>query len=596
MKTINLDTQQTQAVQATDNNILCIAGPGSGKTRVLVERTAHLIENCGVSPHEILLITFTRMAAGEMRKRIEDRVGDQARHIEIGTFHSFALKTLKRFGDLIGYRHTCNLTVYGEWESAYLLKETAIDMGVYVKGKWKVPKREVDRVFNHYYATGEVPTENSPVWPLFWAFIDRCKENQSLTYGGLLVGLRLLLPQIEKYLKFKHIMVDEAHDNTTIQWDLVKEIQNSCAGSLFVVCDLDQSIFSFRSAVPRWILDHQSEFTVYKLENNYRSVPEIVEAANNLISHNTERIEKTMRPVRVDSTMKAVTIKDSNADSKGLAKFIKNSFKKNSEYLYGLKDTVVLSRIHALLDKLSEELTALGVPHEKIGRKTELVESEEFRRFHAFLKLIVNPFDNFSFLLVREILGLTREHYQEIRYRSSQEGKSHFQAFQEWYSTRFPSGGLLVDAFEFIGKAFYSSDPDEPLGADLSLEIATFINQYIDDNPDATIQQYLDWLALWGIQDELAEDHGDKVRLMTVFAAKGLEFPVVLLIGCNEGIMPSKQAVAAGNVEEERRLFYVAFTRAMERFIGCVRPEISEGKGGKVYDNPVSRFIKEMNE
>jgi DNA helicase-2/ATP-dependent DNA helicase PcrA len=574
-----LDEQQQAVVESTAKNILCVAGPGSGKTRTLIERTAHLIESKKVSPSELVLFTFTRHAAQEMRTRLQDRIGDKARRVTIGTFHAIALSLFHRFGDLAGYRPR-SITVYGNFEEEFLLKECARDLGFYNGKSWKVPKKVITEAFNEYYHNGKPPKEDHPGYALFKEFNVRTKENNSMTYGDLLVRLRELLPQISKYLSWKHIMVDESHDNNLIQWELVLKIQEDCAASLFVVTDLDQSIYKWRGAFPEWILKNQWRFTIFKLENNYRSVPAIVEASNRLIKHNIERIPKTMRATRYQDPIADVIEIIPNSDSGAIASLI------SEIRAYDSRGMVVLSRIHALLDKLSVELTALNIPHVKIGRKTALVESEEFRKFHAFLKLLINPFDNFSFLLIRDLIGVSREEYNKIRLGATQESKSHFQV---WFSSNnnydfFGETYTILESVEYLNKNF----------PELSQESYIFALEWEKGNPNGTITEYLDWLATYDIQDEIEEDHSDKVQLMTIHAAKGLEFPVVIVAGCNEGILPGKQAINSGEIGEERRLFYVAMTRAKDNLILTVRPEKKEDEFGRVHESPVSRFINEM--
>jgi len=187
---MRIDDQQREVVESQSKNILCIAGPGSGKTRTLVERVAYLIEQRKVSSHELVLFTFTRNAAQEMRKRIEARIGISAHKVQIGTFHSIALNLLHRFGDLIGYKAD-HITVYGSFEEEYLLRECAIDLGIYRRKSWMPPKKKVSKVLNDYYFRGEEPGEDNPCRIIFNEFIARCKENQSLTFGGLLVGFKL---------------------------------------------------------------------------------------------------------------------------------------------------------------------------------------------------------------------------------------------------------------------------------------------------------------------------------------------------------------------------------------------------------------------
>jgi DNA helicase-2/ATP-dependent DNA helicase PcrA len=277
-----------------------------------------------------------------------------------------------------------------------------------------------------------------------------------------------------------------------------------------------------------------------------------------------------------------------NSDSGAIASLI------SEIRAYDSRGMVVLSRIHALLDKLSVELTALNIPHVKIGRKTALVESEEFRRFHAFLKLLVNPFDNFSFLLIRDLIGVSREEYNKIRLQATQESKSHFQV---WRSIDHDS--IFCAFFDSIEQWCFNEVISALAGTEFpwTFDVKP-INDFIFDwsgKNGGGVTDYLDWLATWDIQEELTEEkETDKVQLMTVHASKGLEFPVVIVAGCNEGILPSQQAINSGEIEEERRLMYVAMTRAMDNLILTVRPEKKEDAFGRVQENPVSRFIKEL--
>jgi DNA helicase-2/ATP-dependent DNA helicase PcrA len=258
------------------------------------------------------------------------------------------------------------------------------------------------------------------------------------------------------------------------------------------------------------------------------------------------------------------------------------------------KDAAILYRNHFLGKKLSELLTNLNFPHTRIGANEDLMDTMEFRVFHAFLKLIQNPHDSFSFLLVRELLGVTRKQYGEIRMKSTLTYKSHF---QEWWK----SGMADEPTTEFFSK---STPDDSPvLLADRIQEtwpfdspaIMEFIDKWMDEEGEGTLEDYLSWLATYDLQDEIKEQD-DKLKLMTIHSAKGLEWPTVMIIGCNDGILPSKQAIEAGDdeIESERRLMYVAVTRARDSLILAVRPELTQGENGKYYENPESRFLGEI--
>lgn len=585
---MNLDLQQQAAVTTQSRRALVVAGAGSGKTRVLTERIAYLTEN-HVSPFEILCWTFTRKAAGEMRERLEKRIGSKAHNITMGTMHAVGLRMLQRFGEVLGLRPD-NITVYSAWEEEYLLKEVAREIG-FLKKSWSIPKKNIDAMFSDYYERGVEPGELDPIKPLFDAFIQRCRENNALTYGGLLTGLRLLIPTMAKHLHIKHILVDEVQDLDPIQWAIINELNRAFLASLFVVGDADQSIYSFRGAVPEYIIEHQHEFDIYHLETNYRSVPGIVEASNRLIRNNVQRIDKTMVAARSGAY--------ETADDVQTWKGVDSAWLANHLELWGddqRANTAILARVHALLKKLSMELATRGVPHTYVGQKSALTNSEEFRRFHAFLKLTVNPCDNFAFLLIKDLIGLDAADYSLIRVKAATDGLSHLQALK----TLQDVGKLWSDTFEHLSCTDLVSIL---LGLETMLtyssqwlpgfaEAQIFAIEWSQQNPNGTIKQYLDWLATYDLQDELSEDQ-DGLVLMTVHAAKGLEWPNVIIAGANEGICPSKQAIAADEISEERRLMYVAMTRARDQLVVTVRPERTE-KDDRVCESPMSRFVGEM--
>jgi DNA helicase-2/ATP-dependent DNA helicase PcrA len=559
---------------------LVLSAAGSGKTRTLIERIAYLVETQQVSPYEIMSFSFTRKASGEIQSRLVERIGNKAYHCQLGTMHSIGLQMIQRFGDVIGLK-TKQITVYGDWESEYLLKDVAMTLGLHSGKGWKkIKKGDIDEVFELYYSSGTEPDELNPVHDLFKAFFARCRENNSMVYGTLLTGLKELIPTMAKYLNIKHILVDEVQDIDTLQWQIIRGMESAFGASLFVVGDLDQAIFSFRGSRPEYLLEHQHEFDIYRLENNYRSRASIVEAANRLIHHNVDRLPMTMVATRTsgDTGLDARVLR--NMDSEALRKYV-------GETPVG-KPMTILSRNHSLLIKLSQLLEEAHIDHRYIGKETKMTNSEEFRRFHAFLKLIVNPYDNFAFLLLKDIIGLSSHEYAQIRQDAATEGNSHFQIFHEqdgsyteWYAD---SDANLIDVADRLPFAF-------PWPFDVR-PIMDFISKYAEDKRNPTVQGYLDWLATIDIQDEVKEDY-EGLILMTIHAAKGLEWDTVIVAGCNEEILPSKQAIRDGNVEEERRLAYVACTRARDTLVMTVRPEVTE-LNGRVYENPVSRFIGEM--
>ena len=593
MPEINLDAEQLAATRTDSRQALVLAGPGSGKTRCITERAAWLIEERNVSPSELLLVTFTRFAANEMRTRLKDRIGRQADKVQIGTFHATALSLLRRFGDLLGYKPRA-LTVYSEHESDYLLKEVAIDLGVYNGKAWNPRKGEIVKVFDRYYQEGFLPKEDHPARRVFEEFNLRCYENNSLGFGGLMVQFRNLIPEISQYLHWKHLIQDEGHDADRLQIEILRLLQHTLNASIYVVLDLDQTLYSWRGACPDYWLDHQGEFDIFPLVNNYRSCRQIVEPASRLIEYNQDRIPCPMVATRLEEgTIKIMEGMDTEELYTKI--FKRYEFDKN---------TAVLARSHFLLKKLAERLDDGGIPYSYIGKKTELLSTDHFCMVHALLKLIVNPFDNFSFLVVRNLLGVSKKAYNEIRLTAAQEDKSHFKV---WYDCAEivpirnlfqmddgPDGvwsfrEILLRVVDFLDES--GADPF------FTREALSLAREWMADTPNGTLAEYLAWLATYAVQDEIREDD-DRMKLMSVHQAKGLEWNRVILIGLNEGILPSRQSVEAGDgeIEAERRIMFVACTRAKDTLILAVRPEQETTETGRVYSNPRSRFLTEMQD
>ena len=582
---IELSREQAAAVFTDSKKALVLAGAGSGKTRVLTARKEHLITSCKVSPSEVLSFTFTRKAAGEMKARLEAAIGSKAFGVTMGTMHGVALNFLQRFGEMVGLRPGM-ITVYSAWEEQFLLKEVAIELGYHTGKTWKgVRKKDIDAAFHLFYTAGLRNPEAGLESEIMDAFFLRCHENNALTYGTILIQFLELLPKIYHMLNLRHVMIDEVQDNDPLQWEIVNKLCALCKASLFAVGDIDQSIYAFRGADPEYLVRHQGEFDIFRLETNYRSDGNVVAAANNLIGHNSNRLEKTM--VAFEDAQTPIRYQ-SEADSQGLFKMIQGLDMRSPGVM-----RAVLARNHFMLEKLSTLLTQAGVTHDYVGKKTTLTRSEEFRRFHAFLKLIVNPYDNFSFLLIRDYLGLPRAEYKDIRMRSVQEYKSHYQAWCDVYD---PEG--ISHCWEAWFKASEPTDihtvvdwmKDVEFGFDPE-PIFDFVYLWMLENVDKTIDDYLNWLSTYDLQDEIPENPAN-LQLMTIHASKGLEWPTVIVAGLNEGIFPSKHAFRnPAELESERRLAYVAFTRAEDQLVMTSRPVKPDEGGNPRY--PVSRFIME---
>jgi superfamily I DNA/RNA helicase len=579
---MRLSKEQEKAAHSESKRLLLIAGAGSGKTRTMIARMVYLIQEKNVSPYELAVLTFTRRAAGEIKERLIKEIGSKAAKITAGTIHSVALNYLQRFGELVGLKPG-KITVYSPWEEEFLLKEVAKEMGFHNGKTWKgVKKYQIDGAFYLYYTSGILIKDNDKALEIMTAFFQRCKENNALTYGTILTEFKRLIPLIGQFMGLRHVLCDEVQDNDPLQWSILNDICKACNASLFAVGDPRQSIYSFRGADPAYLTRNKHLFDIYNLKDNYRSSANIVEAANNLIGHNGGELGEPMRAIRERSSNIRI---ENNMDSENIKIFI-DSYKD-----FGiLENTAILARNHWLLEKLSRLLTESHIKHEYIGKKTAMTRSEPFRRFHAFLKLIVNPFDNFSFLLIKDYLGLSQSHYSDIRMLSCVEFQSHFETWkavhvnetytwQKWFkSSENTDMASVVDWMKDVEFEFGTSD------------IFDFVYGWMLDNYDGTIEGYLSWLATWDISDEVKEE-SEGLMLLTGHSAKGLEFPTVILCGLNEGIFPSKQSIGKDQVSDERNLFYVCMTRAEDQLILTSRP--LKKNDDLFIENPVSRFITE---
>ena len=575
---MKLSKEQQKAAHTDSKKVLVLAGAGSGKSRTLVGRVEYLIKEKNISPYEIMCITFTRLAANELVEKLNETIGSAAYNITTGTIHGMALNYLQRFGELAGLTPG-KITIYSQWESDFLLKEVAKDIGYHTGKAWKkVKKGEVDAAFNLFYTTGAINPEWVEVNLLMNAFFARCRENNALTYGTILTTFKKIIPEIYEYLPLFHIMVDEVQDNDPLQWEIINQLCKYTGADLFAVGDIRQSIFSFRGADPEYLIRNQNQFDLYNLKDNYRSSATIVEAANRLISHNHLSMGEPMEAMR-DLGRKIEVVEDMDSDRiSGLCAFYQNS------------NCAVLSRIHGLLKKLSRLLDEAGIKHEYIGKKSGLVKSEEFRRFHSFLKLIVNPFDNFSFLLIKDYLGLSAEEYGEIRLKAVQNSISHFRVWQdanmggigstwiEWFVNS--ETGDFHTVIDWLKDVEWGFDPEE---------IFNFVYSWMIEHPASSIDQYLNWVATFDVSDE-TKDESPGLKLMTIHAAKGLEFSTVIIAGMNDGIFPDSRSAKENDLVSELRLAYVALTRSKDQLILTSRP-VKKDKSGRP-SGEASRFIE----
>lgn len=598
--TVHLDDQQLVAVMSDHDKTLVVAGAGSGKTRVLVERIDHIL-NLGASPYEIIALTFTRKAAGEMKTRMETLMGRQARKITVGTSHSIAAEMIRRYDPT-----RSGSSIYGPIETNLVLKDVATEIGAFKK-TWKPARAIIDKVMLDYATTGTLPEPDHAAHDVFQAFRHRCAQNRALTYDDLLVEFWALIPTLSKYLNWKYILVDESQDLTPLQWEIINDISKYFGASIYAVGDLDQSIYRFRGAAPKYLLTNCQDYTTFVLETNYRSLPGIVDAGNKVIRNNKNRIEKTSAAFRGTFDAEVCPVKViRDVDSAGIVSMVGHRPKG--------EEVAVLARNHFLLKKVSKLLTEKNIDHTYAGSKNDMLRELPAITLHSFLRLCVNPMDNFSFMVIRKIIGVTDQEYAEIRLKATMERVGHLSAwltskalnnrFSEFFRQNSGKGARLPEALiDLIEMAGLSTDPHD-LTKCWNMDVApviNFANGWINDNQngDVLIQSYLDYLALFDVQDELAVGGPDapplpSVTLSTVHAAKGLEFSTVIVAGLNEGIFPGGRVQDDPDEEEdERRLCYVAITRAKDRLFLTSRPERTFDKYDHEHLNPVSRFVGE---
>ena len=572
------------------------AGAGSGKTRLLTHRVAYLIKECHVSPYNILAITFTNKAAGEMKERIGQMV-DGAEKVWISTFHSMCAKILRRDIDAL-YPFTKDFSIYSESDSEKAVKEVLSEQGI---ADDKIKKSVMKHISNwkngsqtldDYLLTHEDEFGMDKIGELIKAYQNKLKKNNALDFDDLLcktVELFKSYPQILNYYadRFEYILVDEFQDTNTIQYNLVKML-SSIHGNLFVVGDEDQCIYSWRGANFQNIFNLKKDFPdvkVYKLERNYRSTNEIISVANNVIKNNSARLNKNMWTDKKGGEKPSLF----NAyDEKDEAFYVAKTIQKLANEGYEYKDFAVLMRMNALSRSIEEAFLSYNIPHRIFGG-FKFYERVEIKNVIGYLRLFTNPKDDISFARIinfpkRGIGDGTLAKLAEIDFEKSllenvlskellQNSSLYkkFQTFIEGYNKvvdkpRMPLSGFVesvISAFNIRGA--YNPKDEEDLNRLMNIEqFVSSVKEFEALNPEATLNEFLETITLSADTDEIGQ--GGAVTIATVHAVKGLEFKVVFVIGLEEGTFPTSRALYSTNeIEEERRLMYVALTRAEER-------------------------------
>ena len=635
----SLNDMQKEAVYQTEGPVLILAGAGSGKTRVLTHRIAYLIEEKGVNPWNILAITFTNKAAGEMRERVDQLVGFGSESIWVSTFHSACVRILRRFIDRLGY--DTNFTIYDTDDQKTLMKEVCrylqIDTKMY---KERALLSAISSAKNEMISPEEYRLEaegdfsRKKIAEVYAEYEKQLRANNALDFDDLLVKAVQLFqtqPDVLEYYqeRFRYIMVDEYQDTNTVQFRLI-QILSSKYRNLCVVGDDDQSIYKFRGANIKNILNFEEEFpdaVVIKLEQNYRSTSTILNAANAVIRNNHGRKDKTLWTENPEGE-KLVCRQFDNAYDE--ADYIAGAIqKKVKEEGASYNECAVLYRTNAQSRMFEERFVSTNIPYKVIGG-VNFYARREIKDLLAYLRTIENGRDD---LAVRRIInvpkrgiGLTsinrvQEYaiqkeigfYEALRAadlipnigRAVSRLES-FTALIEHFkeeSGRMTPLALLNDIIETLDYESYLEEIDMEDAEsrienveELKSKVASYEESCEQTGEQPTLSGFLEEVALVADIDNLDEE-SDYVVLMTLHSAKGLEFPYVFLAGMEDGLFPSYMTITADDpmeLEEERRLCYVGITRAMKELtLTCARRRMVRGE---TQYNKSSRFLREIPE
>lgn len=637
---MNLDTlnpAQREAVEKTEGPVLILAGAGSGKTRVLTTRIGHLIEDKGVQPANILAITFTNKAANEMRERVEETLDSDASDMWISTFHSCCVRILRKDINRIGYNRS--FVIYDSADQVTLVKDCLKELNL--SDKVFEPKVIIstisgakDKLYDpkQFKAMHMNDNRMSKIADVYALYQDRLKRNSALDFDDLIFKTVELLKSDKEVLdyyrnRFKYIMVDEYQDTSKAQYELIKilakEHQNIC-----VVGDDDQSIYGWRGADIRNILEFEKDYDnvhVVKLEQNYRSTQIILDAANTVISNNIERKRKRLWSEKKEGELIKIQVaQDEIEESDFVADMIaKISREQNRSY----KDFAILYRANAQSRSVEDALNRGQIPYNIYGG-TKFYERKEIKDLIAYLRVIQNPQDDISIKRIINIprRGIGLRTIEKIEDRASLKQESIYSVLidietNSEISTKarnsisefvdnvigtlrtmrevYPVSKLIekviesIDYYGYIDELYKGDKEEAEERKDNVKEFISVAMEFEQTSEEKDLETFLTGVALTSESSE--EEEIDKVSLMTIHTSKGLEFPVVFIVGMEDGLFPIARAVRSMNdseIEEERRLCYVGITRAKEiLYLTLTQKRTLYGK-----TNPsiASRFMEEL--
>ena len=594
-----LNKEQKLPVMQTEGPVLVIAGAGSGKTRVLTSRIAHLVYDMGVSPYNILAITFTNKAANEMKERLEKMVGD-IDEMWVCTIHSMCVRILRSDADKIGYNK--NFSIYSETDKDKVLKRIITSLALEFDKYHKNAKNYISEIKNKDLSIEEFKKNFSWVRDLndyvriYEEYEAELLRSNAFDFDDLLIKTyRLLAEQRDvliKYAKrFHYVHVDEFQDTNVVQYNIVKML-GSFYGNVFVVGDDDQSIYGWRGADISNILDFDKEFKdakVFKLQQNYRSTKKILNLANAVIAKNTLRRPKQLWTENDDGVKPEVYVANEEAEE---AQYTAITIKNLVERGYKFSDFAVLMRINALTRSYEQEFTKYGIPCKVYGG-FKFFERKEIKDIMAYLRILCNPLDNEAVLRVINVpkRGIGDKSIDQLIHYADSNGYSVFDSVFDYEYLELNSGAknkirlfkeliatLIIDKENLsltelvdtvIKKTDFLScfDDETPESEDKKRNVDEFKSSVADFerlNPEASLSEYLNSVTLSSDTDDINES--ECVTLATVHSVKGLEYPCVFICGLDMDIFPLQRTVdKPDELEEERRLMYVAITRAKQR-------------------------------
>lgn len=628
-----LNKEQQQAVQHTEGPLLILAGAGSGKTKVLTVRIAHLLAQ-GVNPYEILAITFTNKAAKEMKSRVEGLVGDVANRIWLSTFHSFCAKFLRfEIDSFLGYNS--NFTIYDTSDSQAVIKAALkalnLDDKYYPVGAMiaAISDAKNQLLFASDFRKQARDFYQQKVADVYEYYERELRKNNALDFDDLLlVAVKLLQSNtavLDKYShRFRYVMIDEYQDTNHAQYLLAKLLASHWK-NIAVVGDADQSIYAWRGADIQNILDFEKDYPncrSIKLEQNYRSTKIILDAANAVIDNNEGRPEKNLWTDKTEGTkIQHFTAQSEHEE----AAFIGDTIaKKHDIHDVPYGDMAILYRTNAQSRVLEEALIKRALPYTMVGG-TKFYDRKEIKDVLAYLRVLYNPFDDLSLLRIINVpkrsIGATT--VAKLQDYAREKGTSLFMTLTQLHlidsikgktKEKLEEFGILIftlvsemedktvldilesilDRTSYLAQLEESTDPQDQARAENIGELLSVAKDFQDTNPSGTVEDFLEQVALVNDVDSFEQEEA-KVTLMTLHAAKGLEFPIVFLCGLEEGLFPhSRTLMNPEEIEEERRLAYVGITRAeKELYISNATTRTVFGRTSSYLP---SRFIDEIPE